>query len=143
MDTGELAGRRDAKWATASFADFNGDGFRDLIKAEKVKGVDDVRVTARRNPRARGDWIELDLLGTPDNPQAIGARALLRSPGSNQLQLVGGAESSRWGQGHYRLYFGLGEAEPEDIFIDWPDGRRSRIIAPPVNERLEIRHPDA
>lgn len=141
--TGRLAGSREAKWATASFADLNGDGFRDMIKAEKVAGVDEVRVGARRNPRTTGDWIEVDLVGPPDNPQAIGARALLRTEGAKLLQLVGGAESSRWGQGHYRLYYGLGERVPRDIRVDWPDGSRTRVIDPAVNRRIEIRHPDA
>ena len=140
--SGTLRGSREAKWATVSFADLDGDGFRDMIKAEKTAGVDRVRVAARRNPGTANRWLELDLVGTAGNPQAIGARVLLRAPGSHQAQTVGAAEGSRWGQGHYRLYFGLGEEEPRDIFIDWPDGRRSRVIAPGSGRLLTVRHPD-
>jgi hypothetical protein len=56
-----------------------------------------------------------------------------------QIGLVGQSEGSRRSQGHYRLYFGLGEdAMVSSIRIHWPDGSVETIENPSVDTLLTI-----
>jgi len=80
-------------------------------------------VLAYRDIGAKNHWLELELVGTKKNRQAIGARATVNTSDGSQLQEVGNSEGSYYSQGHYRLYFGLGPHKKADgVKIRWPDG---------------------
>lgn len=129
--------------AIATWADLDNDGRRDLVLAlnenfslwrwwEKLYKMDEDRfvwkVAAYRNVDSRNHWLELRLAGKPGNPQAIGARVAVQTADGQQTQQVGLNDGAFFSQGHYRLYFGLGDkARAEIIRIRWPDGQEQEL----------------
>ncbi|MEL7038726.1 MAG: CRTAC1 family protein [Cyanobacteria bacterium J06592_8] len=92
------------------------------------------------NRKQDNHWIELELIGSPGNPQAIGAKVEVRDAEKSQFQLVGSSENSHYSQGHYRLYFGLGKQEKPDLIrVRWPDGNVQEIQAVEGDRLLIIR----
>ena len=81
-----------------------------------------------RNVVSKNHWLQLQLIGTEGNRQAIGARVEVVTPDGVQLQQIGQAEGSSNSQGHYRLYFGLGKySRADSVRIFWPDGTLEEI----------------
>lgn len=116
-----------------------------LYKGDDVKGKDDRfdwPIQAHRNLSRGGHWLQLDLQGPPGNPSAIGAQVTLTTKAGRQARQVGSHEGSVLSQGHYRLYFGVGdEAGPLKLDIRWPDGAMQTIDGVAVDQRLRLRHP--
>ena len=139
--------------ARSAWADIDNDGDRDLItvvnqtpsllvrlinKLPKVNiGSNWQKVwvpTQYLNSFSRKDnlkgnhWLEIDLVDPLGNAQAIGARVDITAKELDQNQTVGFADSSYFSQGHYRLYFGLGEHTQVDrVQITWPNGHIQQI----------------
>jgi hypothetical protein len=100
------------------------------------------RIIRARNLGPGGHWLELDLTGPAGNEQAIGARAQVRCGSHRSFGFVGQSDDSRYSQGHYRLYFGLGGcAKQARVTVRWPDrthgsfgplrtGRVARLVYP-------------
>jgi enediyne biosynthesis protein E4 len=77
-----------------------------------------------------GHWIELKLVGTKSNRDAIGARATLKSGGDTQIREVNGGNGYA-GQSTARLHFGLGTAAKIDsLEIRWPSGKVEKVQVP-------------
>lgn len=114
--------------------------------AGDVKGKDDRfgwRISGYRNVGAKGNWLQLRLVGAAGNPQAIGARVTLTTPQGHPTQTVGASEGSYLSQGHYRLYYGLGGLDRVSaIQVHWPDGRISELHDIPANQLLTIHAPE-
>ena len=90
---------------------------------------------------ASNHWLQVDLVGPPDNRQAIGARVEVTDPTGTQLQVVGQAEGAHYSQGHYRLYFGLGEqAQSDRISVIWSDGSVQTLEAVENDQRLTFEY---
>lgn len=71
-------------------------------------------------------WIELDLVGTTSNRDAIGAKVYATvNPGApvevKQMRQQDGGYH-RWSQDHQRIHFGLGPNNAVDITVHWPSG---------------------
>ena len=80
------------------------------------------------NIGTKNHWLELDLVGQSRNRQAIGAQVAVTTANGTQRQIVGQSEGSHYSQGHYRLYFGLGQQEQIDrIEILWTDGEEQTL----------------
>ena len=76
------------------------------------------------NTDTENHWLQLKLVGTIGNREAIGARGTLSTPDGQQIQEVGINDGAFYSQGHYRLYFGLGKHSNVDkVKIHWPDGK--------------------
>lgn len=156
--------------AMSTWADIDGDGYRDLVLATNL-GVKPDRWAhwmsramtwfggTPRDPAAadtrlepghwetqmftnspRGNhWLEVNLVGASGNPQAIGASVRIRAGDLEQLQTVGHAENSRYSQGHYRVYFGLGRHTSIDrMTVVWPNGSVKEIGVPDVDRMVEV-----
>jgi hypothetical protein len=118
-------------------------------KPFKSKDVKDVRgkddrfdwqVSSYRNLGGQGHWLQVNLIGSRGNPQAIGARVTLTTPYGRHTQTVGASEGSYLSQGHYRLYFGLGDqTSVPSIQVHWPDGRTAELRNVKANQLLTIR----
>jgi hypothetical protein len=128
---GALGTAGSARFARATWFDADRDGRRDLVRlTQRGRGnFPQIRMfeneTARRN-----HWLALDLIGPRGNLQAVGARVEARVGTRTLTQWVGQNDGSRYGQGHYRLYFGLGRTRrAERVTVFWPDGGRSRLGA--------------
>lgn len=88
------------------------------------------------NIGAKNHWLEIDLVGTKGNPPAIGTTVKVITSQGTQIQQVGMSENSHYSQGHYRLYFGLGNStKPDLIEITWANGQIN-TISPPSGDRI-------
>ena len=118
-------------------ADFNGDGFLDIVTTGP--GLPPRLYMARCGDEA---WIDIDLAGPPGNAEAIGAhvevelgdRILVRELYAQRAQ----------GQTPSRLHFGLGlDAELVGVRVIWPGGERRELGLLRPNRRYQVRHPDS
>jgi hypothetical protein len=113
------------------------------FKGKNVKGKDDRfdwHVSSYRNLGAKGHWLQVNLIGSRGNPQAIGARVTLATSHGQHTQTVGASEGSYLSQGHYRLYFGLGDqTSVPSVQVHWPDGRTTELRNVKANQLLTVR----
>lgn len=113
------------------------------FKHKDVKGKDDRfdwQILSYRNVGPVGHWLELNLVGTSGNRQAIGTRVTITTPEGHQSQTVGASEGAYLSQGHYRLYFGLGAGGKVDAMqIHWPDGRLQELRNVKVDTLLTVK----
>jgi hypothetical protein len=145
--------------AIANWADFDNDGRRDLLLAslenfsnwrwwEKLRKDSEDRfawnLQAYRNLAGNGNhWLQVRLVGSPGNPQAIGAAVTVRTADGQQTQQVGLNDGAFFSQGHYRLYFGLGpHARADRMEIRWPDGRVQELVDV-QGDKLQVIHEEA
>jgi hypothetical protein len=147
--TGTLRQPR-AGYAIVNWMDYDNDGRRDpLIATSSREFSPRSRIVRRRNLTRGGHWLEIDLTGTPINREAIGARVVV-TPGPSRgggtapkvrriTQWVGQNDDARHSQGHYRLYFGLGESEiARRVSVHWPEGRATTLRRVQVDRLLSV-----
>ena len=142
--------------ARCSWFDYNNDGFRDFLLAQRRDSLLD-RLVNRIRGRDPGDhwqvslfrnkgsklvkshWLSLVLKGTEGNLEAIGASVSLETPGGIQTQLLGSSEGALFSQGHYRVYFGLGAYEQADaVTVKWPNGESQTLRNVEANQQIMI-----
>jgi murein DD-endopeptidase MepM/ murein hydrolase activator NlpD len=117
-------------------ADFEGDGYRDLLVAPSYTVP-----MFWSNPCGSGDWLELELRGPPGNSAAIGARVELRTGDRVELREVQGPRAL--GQSVPALHFGLGAGVDEvDLEVTWPDGTVTSEAASPSSSSIPTRPHD-
>ena len=98
------------------------------------------KLSLYNNIGSQNHRIQVKLIGSPGNHQAIGAKVIVVTPDGQHLEQVGYAEGSIFSQGHYRLYFGLGKYErPESVKIIWPDGKTQELKNPPGDWLLVVK----
>ncbi len=121
--------------------DMDNDGFRDVLCALERHPPKELRVLKKLRNRTintrywteyffrnlhienSNNWLEIDVKGDKANTLSLGARVEVTTGGMTQYATVGQSEGAHYSQGHYRLYFGLGEAEVVDtIKVTWTDG---------------------
>jgi hypothetical protein len=91
------------------------------------------------NTGSKNHWLSIDLAGNPGNPQAIGAKVWVTAGDQTQFQPVGSSENSRYSQGHYRLYFGLGQAnQVQSVRVLWPNGKQQTMNSIPGNQLITL-----
>ncbi|MCI0745468.1 MAG: CRTAC1 family protein [Verrucomicrobia subdivision 3 bacterium] len=123
--------KRSARGAT--FDDLDNDGDIDVVILNSRR-----EPTILRNESARGNWLQVRLVGTRSNSDAIGARIRLFA---GDLTLVDEVHSGRGYQSDYgrRLHFGLGTRDKIDrVEVQWPAGGKDVIAHPPANRLLTI-----
>ena len=125
--------------AKATWFDADNNGTRDLLLATRYEDSLSSQIYQRLSPEAiqtsmwqmtlypnlnsTNHWLEIDLVGDAQNRQAIGSRVEITTPQGVKAATVGQAEGSHFSQGHYRLYFGLGQQPTvETIKVFWSDG---------------------
>ncbi len=115
-----------------AMADFDNDGLLDLYQSNANQPA----LLHKNSSEHPGHWVELRLVGTDSNRDAIGARVTLEAAGETWLREVncGNAYSS---QSTTRLHFGLGDAARVDkVEIRWPNGKVESLAAkdgrPPI-----------
>lgn len=92
-----------------------------------------------QNTDTGNHWLQIRLTGAPGNREAIGSRVTLVTPDGQQIQEVGNSDGSFYSQGHYRLYFGLGQHSRVDVLkIRWPDGEIQELKDLAGNSILEV-----
>ena len=102
----------------AAFADFDNDGFMDVVVANNG----DPPMLLRNSGGAGHHFVNFTLIGTKSNRDAMGARVKLRAGGSNQIREIAGG-GSYLSHSDLRAHFGLGSATRIDTLeINWPSG---------------------
>jgi hypothetical protein len=117
-------------------ADFDGDGFRDIA----IFGSDGPPLYWA-NRCGSGAWLEVELVGSPPNTEAYGARVSMTAAGRTWIQELTNLRTK--GQGPSRFAFGLGDVDRIDrLTVLWPDGTESQASDVPVRRVLTVTHPD-
>jgi hypothetical protein len=113
--------------------DYNVDGFLDLFVTNGMSLIPKFiggpnklfRNDSKRSSNNNNNWIEIDLVGTQSDRDAVGARVFATANGATQLRVQNGAYH-RWSQDHRRSHFGLGNPSILDLKVDlkveWPSG---------------------
>ena len=129
--------------AITNWFDYDNDGLRDpVIETGNSAFARRAHVSRRHNLGPGGHWLEVDLQGSGGNLQAIGSRVAIRAGARTQYGWVGQSDDSRESQGHYRLYFGLGDDDRvRKLAIRWADGARSTLRDLAVDRLITIAHP--
>jgi len=104
--------------------DFNADGQLDLLVVNRGGNVSLFRNTGTATDwgtRPMGNWLGIELQNGKINPNAIGARIVVKTGNLSQSRVVqiGGGHAS--GQVGF-VHFGLGVAERATVRVQWPDG---------------------
>ncbi len=94
------------------------------------------RAEVYENVGADGSWVQIDVTGVG---VAVGTALELRAATGAQRREVRAA-SSYLSQNTATVHFGLGSATNVDsLLLSWPDGHRRRLMAVPVDRRLQVR----
>lgn len=97
-------------------------------------------VYLRRPSNESRQWLQVDLDGPAQNRDGIGATVTVYSKGRAQTRRIGDAEDSHNSQGHYRAYFGLGDAEVVDsLVVRWPEGSTTQLKEITTSKRLVVQ----
>lgn len=133
----EMAGRagvdNDLDGRGIAIADFDHDGRLDFVQSN----VDQSMLFYHNVTPDPGNWVELRLVGTKSNRDAIGARVQITSAGLTQIREVNGGNGFE-SQSTRTLHFGLGKAKTIDkVRISWPSGLK-QTISVPVNRITTI-----
>lgn len=129
-------------------ADFDGDGFIDLLIATggsmgRSLGLpsDGGGYRLLRNAGNDNRWLQIDLEGTRSNRDGIGARVFVTAGGVTQTRVQDGGIHHR-SQNHSRLHFGLAkQAQAERVVVQWPSGARQELTDVGTNQVLRITEP--
>ncbi len=139
--------------AIVNWLDFDNDGRLDVLLAldenpdfgrwwqldRQPKRRGRWQLVAMRNVAAAGHWLQLSPHGGEGNAQGIGATVTVTAGGRRQVQTVGASEGSFFSQGHYRLYFGLGQSgTAEAVEVRWPDGPVQRLTDVAADRSMTI-----
>ncbi len=117
-------------------ADFDGDGDEDLVMAQAGGPV-----ALLRNDAAKGHWLQIELVGSPGNPSAIGAQIELTAAGKTQRRLISPTRSYL-SQCDGAAHFGLGSAtNVERLSIRWPDGPTETIPVEGIDRTMRVVEP--
>jgi hypothetical protein len=121
-----------------NFADLAGDGRLCLIVADGGMYPGDLLTTLVCRPEMLpGNYLNVRLVGTSSNRNAIGARLKLEAGGGFQYRAVSGGTG--FGCLPFEQHFGLGKLKQVDsLEILWPSGLRQRFEDLPVNDTIRF-----
>jgi len=106
-----------------ALGDFDNDGKLDIYQTN----ANQESLLYRNVSPGTAHWIELKLIGTKSNRDAVGARATLKLGGAALIREVDGGNGYA-GQSSKRLHFGLGAAAKIDALeIRWPSGLLEKV----------------
>jgi enediyne biosynthesis protein E4 len=102
-----------------AFADFDNDGFIDLV----VSNNGDPPLLLHNSGKNGNHFLNLKLVGTKSNRDAMGARVRVVAGGISQIREIAGG-GSYLSQSDLRANFGLGKAtRAETVDVQWPSGQ--------------------
>jgi enediyne biosynthesis protein E4 len=101
-----------------AFADFDNDGFTDILVANNGDSP-----LLLRNGRSANHFLNFKLIGVKSNRDAMGARVRITIDGNSQIREIAGG-GSYLSQSDLRVSFGMGSATSVDMVeIKWPSGQ--------------------
>ena len=113
-----------------AWADFNGDGYLDLVTGGKLL----------QNPGGENHWLRVRLVGGKQlNATAIGTKVTIKLGEETLLRQVEGA-TGQGNQNDMALHFGLGtHADTVAVHVRWPDGKQ-QTVETAVDRSITIEH---
>jgi hypothetical protein len=106
--------------------DFDNDGRLDFYQAN----ADQESLFYHNATTDAGHWVELKLVGSKSNRDAIGARVTLKAGAKTMIREVDGGNGYA-GQSLHRIHFGLGAATSiASLQVRWPSGTVQTVNAP-------------
>ncbi|GAB3888012.1 VCBS repeat-containing protein [Spirosoma agri] len=121
----------------AAYADLDNDGDLELI----VNNINDPAFVYQNMSReqSKQGYIQLKLVPTTGNKQAIGAKVMVYAGGNSQYQELNPVRGYLSSQ-PLTLHFGLGTAPIIDsITVSWPDQSMQKLTRVSVNQQLVIQ----
>jgi hypothetical protein len=119
----------------AAFADYDNDG--DLDVAVNNNGQE--AELLRNDGGNANHWLQLYLIGTRSNRDAVGARVVLWADGQRWVAEKAGGRSYQAAHDP-RLHFGLGKREMvERVEVFWPSGVRDVMESVRANQLIAVR----
>ncbi|MCB1021718.1 MAG: CRTAC1 family protein [Acidobacteria bacterium] len=117
-----------------AFGDLDNDGGVDIVINNNGEPA-----VLLRNQAKRGHWLILDLEGSADNRDGIGAQ-ITAVFGDRKLHATASAAGSYMSSSDPRIHLGLGTAETvRRIEIHWPSGRRQTLREIGADQVLTVR----
>jgi hypothetical protein len=125
----------------AAFGDFDNDGDIDIVVAHKDQRPAVLANESRQNAETANAWIQLTLIGTRSNRDAIGSRVELELDSQKISRQIRGGKS--YLSAHdVRLTIGLGQAPRVNrLTIHWPSQTINVLENVEVNRAYTIREP--
>ena len=114
----------------SAYADFDQDGFVDLLLTSWNEGLQLYRNTALWGDRNRSLWIRLQGDGQQVSRDAAGARVYLRRDDGLVLMREVKLGSSLGAGNDPALHFGLGQAQAVGLTVHWPTGKVQQVEPP-------------
>lgn len=129
----------------AAWADYNNDGFLDLIVKDGVGGEEDNGTGATglhrlfKNQGNANHFLKIKLKGTESNLHGIGARVIVTtSEGVSYRQNDGGGGGQYASQGSQPMHFGIGAVTSATVEVHWPSGIVNTVPLVTPNSTLTI-----
>lgn len=121
----------------AAYADLDNDGDLDLI----TNNVDDQAGIYKNN--ANNNYLKIKLKGSQNNPFGIGAKIYLKDNTNSQFQQLYLSRGYKSSVTTY-INFGLGkETIVNELIVEWPDGKTSKLNQIDANQLLTIDYASA
>lgn len=145
------AAKEDQYAAIANWFDMDNDGDADVVMAldQRPSLFQDKgewyerpwKMVALANEGSNNHWLQLEVIGPAGNLQAYGSQIFVKAEGRTQYQQVGLHDGAYFSQGHYRLYFGLGDSNRIDsILVKWLDGSTQELRNVPVDQIIKVTY---
>ena len=116
-----------------SVLDYDGDGGLDVVLRNYKQPAQ-----VLHNIGDGGHWLEVKLIGTRSNRDAVGARVLVTANGTRQMREVHAGSGYLSGSSLIQ-HFGLGSADRiESIEIRWPSGATTEMTDVAADQLLAI-----
>ncbi len=131
----------------AAWADYNNDGFLDLVIKDGIGNESDNGDEATgiqrlfKNTPNGNHFIKVKLVGVRSNKQGIGARVTLRTPNGLVAfrENTGDGGGNLYSQGSQPLHFGIGTAgKAAKITIAWPSGTVDSVSNVNANSTITV-----
>jgi hypothetical protein len=147
-NAGGAAGGLEGVGDSVTTADFDGDGFLDLLISTGGSMGRSLGVPSEKgsyhlyhNVGNGNHWIEIDLEGTASNRDGIGAVVHVTAGGVTQMRVQDGGVHER-GQNYRRLHFGLAKyTQIDKITVHWPSGTVQELSKVAADQILRIKEP--
>jgi len=129
----------------AAWADYDNDGFLDLIIKDGIGAENDHGAAASglhrlfKNIGNSNHFIKVNLAGVLSNSRGIGARVRVTSTVGMSFRQNNGGGGGEWcSQGSEPLHFGIGTATEATVVVRWPSGIVDVVSAVAADSTLTV-----
>ena len=121
----------------AAFGDYDNDGDVDIFIVNNYAEPTLLRNNAS-SLKNYNNWLQVQLIGTNKNRNAIGAKILLKTSDSTQIREIY-AGDSYMSSNSFIAEFGLGKADQvSTLQVIWTDGKTQKVQDVPINQLIKV-----